>query len=68
MERRGVPALAVMTETFVSAAQVMAKALGASDYEFAVIDHPVSSASDAQLRERARHTLSVARRTVLAPT
>lgn len=66
MERRGVPALAVMTETFVSAAQVMAGALGAEDYAFAVIDHPVSSASDAQLRERARRTAEVARKLLLS--
>lgn len=65
MERRGVPALAVMTETFVSAARVMAGALGATDYGFAVIEHPISSASDAQLKERARQTVELAREILL---
>ena len=60
------PALAVMTETFVSAAQAMAGALGAEGYGFAVIEHPVSSASDAQLRERAQRIVEVARETLLA--
>ena len=32
----------------------MARVLGLPDYPFAVIDHPVSSASDAELEQRAR--------------
>ena len=38
-----------MTSKFASAAELMAKVLGIPDYKFAIIDHPVSSASDAQL-------------------
>ncbi len=47
------PAFGVMTTNFVSAAELMAKVLGMPGYTFAIIDHPVSSASDAMLRERA---------------
>lgn len=47
------PAFGVMTTNFVSAAELMAKVLGMPGYAFAIIDHPVSSASDAVLRERA---------------
>ncbi|MDE0509370.1 MAG: hypothetical protein OXI17_12160 [Gammaproteobacteria bacterium] len=43
-----------MTTRFVSAAELMARVLGLPDYPFAVIDHPVSSASDAELEQRAR--------------
>jgi len=48
-----VPAFSVMTTNFVSAAELMAQVLGMPGYAFAVIDHPVSSATDADLRERA---------------
>lgn len=44
------PALAVMTTRFVSAAELMAQVLGFAGYEFAVIPHPISSASDEALR------------------
>ena len=43
-----------MTTRFASAAEMMGKVLGLPGYEFAVIDHPVSSASDAELGKRAR--------------
>ena len=46
-----------MTTNFVSAAEIMSKVLGAPGYDFCVIDHPVSSASDARLAEYARMTV-----------
>ncbi len=49
--------MGVMTTRFVSAAEMMGKVLGLPGYEFAVIDHPVSSASDAELAARARAAL-----------
>lgn len=66
-ERRGVPALGVMTVRFASAAQIMGRALGLPGYPFAVIDHPISSATDDQLRAMARATMEQARRLLLAP-
>ncbi len=42
-----------MTETFVSAAELMARVLGAEGYPFAVIEHPISSAGQAALAARA---------------
>jgi len=50
-----------MTSRFVSAAELMARVLGMPGYRFAVIDHPISSASDAQLADYARATLEQAR-------
>ena len=64
-ERLGVPAVAVMTENFVSAADLMSKVLGAPGYDYCVIDHPVSSASDAMLRERAAVAVEALRRIIL---
>lgn len=42
-----------MTEAFVSAAELMARTLGADGYPFVVIPHPISSASLDMLDERA---------------
>lgn len=43
-----------MTTQFVSAAEMMARVLGMPGYEFPVIEHPVSSATDEGLKARAR--------------
>ena len=51
------PAIAVMTEPFVSAAALMCRVVGMPDYKFAVIGHPLSSASDERLAEYARATI-----------
>ncbi len=46
--------MGVMTTRFTSAAEMMGKVLGLPGYEFATIEHPVSSASDAELAARAK--------------
>lgn len=56
-ERLGLPSVGVMTDRFVTAAELMARVLGADGYPFAVIEHPISSASDAALGEQARLTV-----------
>ncbi len=43
-----------MTERFVSAAEMMSRVLGMPDYAFSTIEHPVSSATDEELKARAR--------------
>ena len=57
--------MAVMTSRFVSAAELMARVLGFPDYKFAVIEHPLSSASDATLRGMAAAATAQIRRLVL---
>jgi hypothetical protein len=64
-ERSGTPAVGVMTSAFVDAAQLMAQALGAGGYAFAVIAHPISSADDGELAAKARATLDQARALLL---
>jgi hypothetical protein len=54
LEKLGVPAVGVMTTKFVSAADLMARVLGADGYRYVAIDHPISSASDAALDLAAR--------------
>jgi hypothetical protein len=57
----GVPAIAVMTTRFVSAAELMSRVLGMPGYRFAVIGHPVSSATDEDLAAMVRETIEQAR-------
>jgi len=66
-ERLGVPATAVMTERFVSAAELMARVLGMPGYSFVVIPHPVSSATDDGLRNMARIASEGVGRLLLVP-
>ena len=54
-----------MTSRFVSAAELMCKVLGMPDYKFAIIDHPISSASDEQLAVYARVTIEQARQLLI---
>jgi hypothetical protein len=65
-ERQGTPAVAVMTTNFVTAAELMGRILGIPGYQFAVIKHPVSSATDAGLQARARTTIEAINSIVLA--
>ncbi len=64
-ERLGIPALAVMTARFASAAELMARVLGFPGYAFATIPHPISSAGDDGLRERAEAAIAQARHLLL---
>ena len=53
--------MAVMTERFVSAAELMCRVLGMPDYRFVVIGHPISSASEDELLQYARATITQTR-------
>ena len=46
-----------MTDQFVSAANETRRALGMPDYPFAVIEHPISSATHRGLEQRAEAVL-----------
>lgn len=48
------PSAAIMTSAFVDAAELMGRVLGADGYRFVTIDHPMASASAAELHERGR--------------
>ena len=56
-ERAGTPAIAVMTSAFVDGARLMATALGAPGYRFAVIDHPIAASTDRDLAHKAELTV-----------
>ena len=57
VEVRGKAAAVVCTEPFIVTGKAMARARGRGDYPFAVIPHPIASASDAELRARAEAAL-----------
>jgi hypothetical protein len=67
-ERLGLPSVAIMTEQFVSAAELMAKVLGLPGYPFVVIDHPISSATGNELAERARQAAADCVALLVTPT
>ena len=46
-----------MTTRFASAAETMGRVLGMPGYAFSTIEHPVSSATDEELKARARAAL-----------
>lgn len=57
MERRGVPTAVVCTDAFEITGRAMAKTVGAPNYSFALIPHPISNLSEEQIRQRADRAL-----------
>ena len=57
IEVRGVPAAVVCTEPFIATGRAMARARGKAEYPFAVVPHPIGSASDDEMRARAEAAL-----------
>ena len=55
-----------MTTRFASAAETMGRVLGMPGYPFPVIEHPVSSATDQELKDRARAALEQGCKLLLA--
>ena len=66
-ERLGLPSVGIMTAKFVSAAELMARALGAEGYRFVVVEHPISSASAEDLADRARRAAAECAALLCAP-
>ena len=64
-ERVGIPSVGVMTTQFVSAAELMARVLGAEGYPFVTIEHPISSATVDDLGARARQAVTESKRLLL---
>ena len=52
-EQLGIPSISIMTSKFVSAAEMMSRALGAEEYPFVIINHPISSTSKDELKIQA---------------
>jgi hypothetical protein len=52
-EKRGIPAVAIITEPFIPTADAIAELAGMPGYPHAVIPHPVSSLSPVEVHRRA---------------
>ena len=57
IERRGVPAVAIITRPFKVTADSMAQRQGFTGYPYVLIDHPIAFLDGDALRERARIAL-----------
>jgi hypothetical protein len=66
LERAGVPAVSICTDSFVAPARAMAKVYGFPGFEFVTVPHPLASLDEAQLRARAADVLPGVLR-ILAP-
>jgi hypothetical protein len=52
-ERLGIPAAGVITDRFLSTARVMAEFVGLPGYPVAVVSHPISNNTEAEIRTKA---------------
>jgi hypothetical protein len=57
LERAGVPAVSVVSDSFLPSARAMAQVQGFPGFEFIAVHHPVASLDVAQLRERVQGVL-----------
>ena len=53
-EKLGVPAVSIITAPFRPTARAICELNGLVDHRYAVVDHPITSLDEPQLRERAR--------------
>ncbi len=53
MERLGIPTASIITHVFLNTAEAMTRMMGVPDYEFVVAQHPLSSLTDEQVKDRA---------------
>ena len=53
-EKRGRPAVTVITRAFIKAAEIRARALGLTEHPVVVIDHPIASKGKEQILRMAQ--------------
>jgi len=57
LELRGIPTAPICTDRFVPNGRAIAEAHGAPGYSFALVPHPLASASLGELRNEAKQVL-----------
>jgi len=65
LEKRGIPAVAVVTEPFAPTAAMVAGLNGMPGYPFVVVPHPFGSLDEAAVRSRADACLDAIERLLL---
>lgn len=53
IEKRGIPAIAVVTDALVPGLEALREMRGMPTYEYAVVEHPIGVLPDEGLRDRA---------------
>jgi hypothetical protein len=53
MEKLGIPTASIVTHVFVNTANAMTRMMGVPDFEYIVAQHPLSSLTDGEIKERA---------------
>ena len=53
MERLGIPTASIITHVFLNTANAMTRMMGVPGFEYVVAQHPLSSLTDEECRERA---------------
>jgi hypothetical protein len=49
----GIPTASIVTHVFINTANAMTRMMGVPDFKYVVAQHPLSSLTDAEVRERA---------------
>jgi hypothetical protein len=57
LERAGLPAVSICTDSFRVPAQAMAKAYGFPGFEFVTVPHPIASLDEEQIQARVQVVL-----------
>ena len=66
-EQLGKPALVICTKPFEPTARMIAQTVGLPDFRFALVDHPIGSASAEELSARAADAYQQGREILLSP-
>jgi hypothetical protein len=67
VEKRGVPAFLVSTPPFTEAVRTMARMCGMPDARWAIVEHPIGSVGEAEVRARATAAAEQFRAAMLTP-
>ena len=53
MEKLGIPTASIITHVFQNTANAMTRMMGVPDFDYIMAEHPLSSLTDEQVKERA---------------
>ena len=57
LERRGIPTVAITSDSFLPSGEAMATVLGFPGFDFYAVKHPMASLSSEEIQERAETAL-----------
>jgi hypothetical protein len=53
MEKLGIPTASIVTHVFINTANAMTRMMGVPDFDYVIAPHPLSSLTDAEVKDRA---------------